>query len=111
MARFEGKKIREIAAPLHVAPKEVEEFCEKEKILGFLDEAVKIVEMFFPEPSDFRFELEQDPENPDDEWVAIHFSTRGEVDEIVEAFNQYTHEWVKIPWPERNKILLAYSIE
>ncbi len=115
MAKFVGKRKKaEIPSLLAGAeiPQDVIAFSKKEKILDQLFHSVELVEKHFKGVSDFNFDVVQDPENPEDEWVSVYFKTKGDVEETVASFDKYTTDWVKrVPWPKRIKILLDYDIE
>ena len=53
---------------------------------------------------------EQDPE-AEEAWIAVEVTTKDEVDEVLEKYDDYTNEWVSlVPWHKREKIRLSYDI-
>jgi hypothetical protein len=89
---------------------EIVEFCSRERITSYLPTAVNSAEKNFPTISELKIEVEQDPET-EEEWLVLNVAIRGEVDEVLNNYDNYVNYWVStVPWPERQKIRLLYNI-
>jgi hypothetical protein len=89
---------------------EILQFCSRQRILGYLPTAINLVERSFPSISELIMHPEKDPETGG-EWLALNVTIQGEVDEVLNNYDNYTGHWVSsVPWPERHKIRLSYNI-
>ena len=90
-------------------PREVEEFCMQHGLLYYLSLALTAAARTFPtsQPS---ARLEADPDS-DDQWVTIDVLATGDTAEVLDAEDRFTSELTaQVPWPQRDKIRLAYDI-
>lgn len=91
-------------------PQDVLHFCFRQGILEYLPPAMDLIEKSFPSIQGLHLEQEQDPETGE-EWLTINFTLRGQVNEILDSYDKYTDEWVSlVPWPEREKVRIAYNV-
>ena len=89
---------------------EIIEFCSRERITSYLSTAVNLVESSFPSTTGMKINLEKDPETGE-EWLVLNVTIQGEVDEVLNNYDNYTIHWVSsVPWPECHKIRLSYNI-
>jgi len=89
---------------------EVERFCAQQGLTPHLSVALDLVRRCFPCEQEPTLETEQDPETGE-EWVAIDIMVRADAGGFLECYDKYTDEFVaRIPWPERDKIRLAYRL-
>ena len=89
---------------------EVRNFCAQEGILQYAEGAIDLVQHHFESIQDLALQLQEDPETGE-KWAAVDVTIRGELDEILDAYDRYTGQWVtSAPWPERDKIRLSYNI-
>ena len=90
-------------------PEEVEHFCQREGLLGYLEHAYELIERHFGAVDDLRVGMQPDPETGD-EWVSVEITVE-DADDLLDHYESYTREWVaSVPWPERVKILLAFYV-
>jgi hypothetical protein len=78
-------------------------------LLQHVATALRLAREFFPTvPPTVR--LEADPES-DDQWVTIDVVAQGDVDRVLEREEGYMRALIaSVPWPQRDKIRLAYAI-
>ncbi len=89
---------------------EILRFCFRHYIVKHLRPIISLIEKSFPAFQEPCLEIEEDPES-DEEWLTIDITVEGEVDEILECYNNYITAFVSsVPWPEREKIRLSYNI-
>jgi hypothetical protein len=85
-------------------------FCSQRDILQYLLDAIRLVKSCFPTLQELQIEPEKDPET-DDEWLVLDVTVKGDVNEILDQYDNYTDQWVSsVPWPERNMIRLSYHL-
>ena len=85
-------------------------FCVQEGILQYAEVAIGLVQHHFESIQNLALQLQEDPETGE-KWAAVDVTIRGELDEILDAYDRYTGQWVaSAPWPERDKIRLSYNI-
>lgn len=87
------------------------DFCIKHEILQYLPIAIDLIKRHLPlEQPNWGLEREQDPETGE-EWFTINVTLKGKTGEILDKYDNYTKDWVSsVPWPERDKICLIYSV-
>jgi len=89
---------------------ELSDFSNRYNISAHLRTAIEILKASFPSVERVNLQLEQDPESGD-EWILINFDVSGRVDDILLRYDHYTDLLVKsVPWPERDRIRIAYNI-
>jgi hypothetical protein len=89
---------------------EILQFCSRQRILGYVPTAINLLGRSFPSISELKIDLEKDPETGE-EWLVLNVTIQGEVDEVLNNYDNYTIHWVSlVPWPERHKIRLSYNI-
>ena len=72
--------------------------------------AISLVNKHFTDVQTIDVGWEQDPE-AEEAWIAVEVTTKDEVDEVLEKYDDYTNEWVSlVPWHKREKIRLSYDI-
>jgi len=85
-------------------------FCVQHGILPYLSVTIDLIERCFSSIIELQLQQEQDPETGE-EWLILDVTTSGEVDEVLNNHETYTDALVSsVPWPERDKIRLSYSI-
>ena len=76
----------------------------------YLQTAFDIIYQSFPLVRDVRLLQEQDPEK-DEEWILIDITVDGEIEEILDGYDDYIKRWVSsVPSSVRENIGLSYSI-
>lgn len=91
-------------------PKEVIQFCEELGILRYLGKALDLIKTCFSPIVEPAPRLAQDPET-EDRWLVLDITVEGEVEDVLRKYDNFINLKVKsIPWPERDKIRLAYNI-
>lgn len=91
-------------------PKEVIQFCEELGILRYLGKALDLIKTCFSPIEGPAPRLAQDPET-EDRWLVLDITVEGEVEDVLKKYDNFINLKVKsIPWPERDKIRLAYNI-
>ena len=91
-------------------PPEAVLFCEKEGILHYVGDALRIIRQSFEQIDSVGLEVEEDPETGE-KWILIAITVRGGVEEILKQYDRYTESWVSsVPWPECDKIRLSFDI-
>ncbi len=91
-------------------PKEVIQFCEELGILRYLGKALDLIKTCFSPIEGPAPRLAQDPET-EDRWLVLDITVEGEVEDVLRKYDTFINLKVKsIPWPERDKIRLAYNI-
>lgn len=91
-------------------PKEVIQFCEELGILRYLGKALDLIKTCFSPIEGPAPRLAQDPET-EDRWLVLDITVEGEVEDVLRKYDTFINFKVKsIPWPERDKIRLAYNI-
>jgi len=91
-------------------PKEVIQFCEELGILRYLGKALDLIKTCFSPIEGPAPRLAQDPET-EDRWLVLDITVEGEVEDVLRKYDNFINLKVKsIPWPERDKIRLAYNI-
>jgi hypothetical protein len=89
---------------------EVERFCTQEGLLRHLSVALDLVRRCFPCDQEATLQIQRDPD-VGEEWVAIDITVRVDAADFLERYNKYTDELVaRIPWPQRDKVRLAYRL-
>ena len=90
--------------------RELADFCGRHELSTHLHVAIGLLKTSFPSVERFSLQLERDPETGD-EWILINFDVTGEVEEVLRWYDHYTELFVKsVPWPERDRIRIAYNI-
>ena len=75
-----------------------------------LIEAISLANKHFTDVQTIDVRWEQDPEAGEN-WIAVEVTTKDEVDEVLEKYDNYTNEWVSlVPWNKRERIRLSYDI-
>jgi hypothetical protein len=78
-------------------------------ITALLPTALKLIERCFPATQLIRGQMASDPE-VGDEWLELQLTLEGEVKDLVDAWNEYTKEWVAaVPFP--NYLLIRPSFD
>jgi hypothetical protein len=86
-------------------------FCARQAIHPYLQTALELIDQHFSGIQAVHLELEQDPEADDDKWVVIHVTLVGDIDSVLQSYEQYTSQWIaRVPWPACSKIRLSYNI-
>jgi len=86
------------------------DFCTFHGLAAHLRGAIGLLKSSFPSVERLNLQLERDPETGD-EWILIEFDVSGDVDEVLQKYDHYTDLLVKsVPWPERDRIRIAYNI-
>jgi hypothetical protein len=76
----------------------------------FLHKAFDIIYQSFPLIRKLRLLQEQDPET-DEEWLLIDITVDGEIEEILDSYDDYVKKWVSsVPSAVRENIRLSYNI-
>ncbi|MBU0699667.1 MAG: hypothetical protein KKE59_09640, partial [Proteobacteria bacterium] len=76
----------------------------------FLHRAFDIIYQSFPFVRDVRLLQEQDSET-DEEWILIDITVDGEIEEILDSYDDYVKKWVSTaPSSVRENISLSYNI-
>ena len=76
----------------------------------FLHKAFDIIYQSFPLIRKLRLLQEQDPET-DEEWLLIDITVDGEIEEILDSYDDYVKKWVSsVPSSVRENIRLSYNI-
>ncbi len=89
---------------------EVQSFCAEHTITHHLEMALHLIEECFPYVREVSLEVVADPEI-DEQWVQIGLEIPGSAESFLGDYERYTRELVcRVPWPERNKIRVSYSI-
>jgi hypothetical protein len=90
--------------------RELSDFCGRHELSAHLRAAIGLLKASFPSVERLNLQLERDPETAD-EWILINFDVSGEVEEVLSKYDHYTDLLVKsVPWPERDRIRIAYNI-
>jgi hypothetical protein len=90
--------------------KELSDFCVRYELSTHLRVAIGLLKTSFPSVERLNLQLERDPETGD-EWILINFDVTGEVEDVLSRYDHYTELFVKsVPWPDRDKIRIAYNI-
>jgi hypothetical protein len=85
-------------------------FCEKQGLFTYLPVAEALIRAHFPGALEVRTELMKDPE-AEGEWLVIGVKVDGEIEAVLDSYDRLTQEWVeKVPWPDREKIVIDYTI-
>jgi hypothetical protein len=86
-------------------------FCSHHGVLQYLLPTIDLIEKCFPSlQEDISLEIVEDPES-DEEWLTFNIDVKGEVEEILEDYDNYTTMFVsEVPCPERDKFRLLYNI-
>lgn len=91
-------------------PDEEYEFCEQHGLFHYLPVAEKLLKIHFPNALLIQPELMKDPDG-EAERLVIGAKVNGEIDAVLDAYDRLTRDWVAaVPWPDREKILIDYSI-
>ena len=91
-------------------PDDVVQFCEREGILNYLLVADELVAECFPDASDLRVEMQEDPETGEKAAV-LRLTVAGSTDELLDRADKYTTGWVKrVPWPHCTRISISYDV-
>ncbi len=91
---------------------EARAFCEREGLVGALDTAIRLINEFFPEARDLRVELEWDPENPRDEWLAVTYLLPRGVLDLHERDTDMMDRWIAdVPIREGGKVIMTFGVE
>jgi hypothetical protein len=86
------------------------DFCSQQGTLPHLSVALDLIEACFSSIQNLCLQPEQDPETGE-EWLVLDITIQGDEEQILDAYSRYTDRWIStVPWPERNKIRLAYNI-
>jgi hypothetical protein len=86
------------------------DFCGRHELSTHLHVAIGLLRTSFPSVDRFNLQIERDPETGD-EWILINFDVTGEIEDVLLWYDRYTELFVKsVPWPERDKIRMAYNI-
>ena len=89
---------------------ELSDFCGRHELSAHLRAAIGLLKASFPSVERLNLQLERDPETGD-EWILINFDVSGEVEDVLCKYDHYTDLLVKsVPWPERDRIRIAYNI-
>lgn len=85
-------------------------YSSEHNLQSYLDITIDLIDEFFTSLESSYIEVENDPEF-EDEWLLINIAIRGDINSVVEQYDLFISEYVKmIPLPERNKIRLSYDI-
>jgi hypothetical protein len=85
-------------------------FCLTHGILDYVEKAEAIIGRNFRDDCHVYTEIMKDPDI-DEEWLVINVEVQGSVEEVLDMYDKATEEWVaEIPWPERDKLVLSYTI-
>ena len=88
----------------------IKEFCKRLGIEGYIQKALNLATSLFPSARGLRLRPEEDPETGD-EWLAIDMTVEADVDEFLDAYDEYVESWQEaVPWPASSKIVLSYNI-
>jgi hypothetical protein len=89
---------------------DIENLSIEKDLSKFLHKAFDIIYHSFSFVRDVRLLQEQDPET-DEEWILIDITVDGEIDEILDSYDNYVTKWVSTaPLDIRENIRLSYSI-
>ncbi|HKZ18010.1 MAG TPA: hypothetical protein VJ161_11185, partial [Geobacteraceae bacterium] len=90
--------------------REEKEFCNRNGILQYIPVASELIKRHFSNIQRIDSEILHDPDT-EEQWLVINVQVKGEIEDILNMYDQYTGEWVSsVPWPEREKICLSYII-
>jgi len=104
----EAGKVAEASIPK--MPAEAVLFCEKEGILQYVSDTIRIIRQSFKRIEDIGLDVEEDPESTE-KWLLVSIMVRGTVQEILEEYDHYTENLISdVPFPERDKIRLSFNI-
>ena len=82
----------------------------KKGLRQYLQTAFDIIYQSFPLIRKLRLLQEQDPET-DEEWLLIDITVDGEIEEILDSYDDYVKKWVSlVPSSVRENIRLSYNI-
>ncbi len=82
----------------------------KKGLRQYLQTAFDIIYQSFPLIRELRLLQEQDPET-DEEWLLIDITVDGEMEEILDSYDDYVTKWVSsVPSSVRENIRLSYNI-
>jgi hypothetical protein len=85
-------------------------FSQQHGLQRYIDTAIILIGKCFQSLITASLKLERDPES-DEEWLAFDLTIQGSVDSILSAYNKYTERWISmVPYPQRDKIRLAFDI-
>ena len=89
---------------------EARNFCNRHNLLKYIPIVSDIIKRSFFNISSIDTEVLQDPDS-DSQWFVINVEVSGDVDTVLDMYDRYAEEWVsRVPWPDRDKISLSYSI-
>ena len=111
---FGASEVREAALPFKISKIDLSldmvRFCLRNGIWQYLTVAIGLIEECFPSIRQLRLQTEEDPETGD-EWLVLDITIEGEVDEVLDNYDNYTDRFVSsVPWPKRDKIRLSYNM-
>lgn len=88
----------------------IADFSIKKGLRQYLQTAFDIIYQSFPLIRELRLLQEQDPET-DEEWLLIDITVDGEIEEILDSYDNYVKKWVSsAPSSIRENIRLSYNI-
>lgn len=84
------------------------EFCQRYAIGTLAKAAASLASECF-NSNDVNLRMESDPES-EEQWLIVHVAVRGEVEDIVNRYENYQERWNKMAsWQERYHIRLVYD--
>jgi len=85
-------------------------FCSQQGTSPYLSVAIDLAKTCFSGLQELHPQREEDPETGE-EWLVLDVVIQGNEEQILEAYDRYTDLWISaVPWPERSKIRLSYSV-
>jgi hypothetical protein len=95
----------------YTIPEDIREFAQREDLDPYLTIAVDLIRDHFPGAGPIEYEIQHGQET-DEDWIALRFAARGEMEALLDHYDRCTDALVeRIPWPQRDKLCLSFSIE
>ncbi|MGA2333015.1 MAG: hypothetical protein ABSG75_14770 [Syntrophales bacterium] len=87
---------------------EVLRFSYQYKLMEHIKTSADLIRRCFTSHEEISAELMEDTET-DEIWVVLNIFVRGETNQILDMYDEYTREWIaKVPWPACSRVRISY---
>ncbi|HYA40556.1 MAG TPA: hypothetical protein VEF34_04605 [Syntrophobacteraceae bacterium] len=91
-------------------PAQLLDFSNQYGLHQCIDTAIRLVAKCFANLKTAFLKMECEPEG-NEEWLTLEIVVQDSVENVFSAYNKFTELWVSLsPWPQRDKIRLAFDI-